>query len=205
MKTNKCHILRNALRFRTWHELVMAQVQADNTQKTSPAMKTNGQNRGTSAFTLIELLVTIAIIGILASLLLTVLADVKRKSKRISCVSNLAQIGKAFAMFANDNQMRMPWNLEKVPQLKENHFGTAMRLPLVPLHLFAGYQYMPVPFSDQYDNDIRESYSFGVSVAIKKNITLQGSYDSYSWGFEGSPESFDKISMGISLHDISGF
>ena len=80
-----------------------------------------------------------------------------------------------------------------------------MRLPLVPVYLFAGYQYMPVPFSDQYDNDIRESYSIGVSIAIKKNITLQGSYDSYSWGFEGLPESFDKISVGISLHDISGF
>jgi len=86
-----------------------------------------------------------------------------------------------------------------------HHFGTAMRLPLIPVHLFAGYQYMPVPFSGQYDNDIRESYSIGVSVAIKKNITLQGSYDSFSWGFEGSPESFDKISVGISLHDISGF
>ena len=90
-----------------------------------------------------------------------------------------------------------------------HHFGAAMRLPIIPVHLFAGYQYLPVPFSpssnQMYFNDIRESYSFGVSVAIKKNITLQGSYDSYSWEFGESPESFDKISVGISLHDISGF
>jgi len=86
-----------------------------------------------------------------------------------------------------------------------HHFGAAMRFPFIPIHLFTGYQHIPVPFSDQYDDNIQESYSFGVSIAIKNNITLQASYDSYSWKFEGSPESFNKISVGISLHDISGF
>jgi len=72
------------------------------------------------AFTLIELLVVIAIIGILASLLLPALANAKRKSKRISCVSNLTQISKAFIGFANDNLQRMPWQL--TPQLEKTHY-----------------------------------------------------------------------------------
>ena len=110
-----------------------------------------------------------------------------------------------------ESDLELPASVVINNQIRDNfsstlchHFGTAMRLPVVPAHLFAGYQYLPVPFSGQYDNNIRESFSFGVSVAIKKNITLQASYDSYMWNFEGSPESFDKISVGISLHEIPG-
>jgi len=85
-----------------------------------------------------------------------------------------------------------------------HHFGFAMRVPVLPVHLFAGYQILPVPFSNQYDNNLRESFSFGCSVAIKKNVTLQASYDNYIWNYDGSPENFDKISIGISLHEIPG-
>jgi len=67
--------------------------------------------RNKKGFTLIELLVVIAIIGILASMLLPVLARSKAKAARIKCVNNLSSIYKAHLGFAQDNGERMPWQL----------------------------------------------------------------------------------------------
>ena len=62
-------------------------------------------------FTLIELLVVVAIIGILAALLLPVLARAQKKANRLRCASNLRQVNLSLLGFANDYNSKFPWML----------------------------------------------------------------------------------------------
>src|SRR5579864_8275512 len=70
------------------------------TRTSPPRMQHLGKAAG---FTLIELLVVIVIIGLLASLLLPVLARAKEAARSTQCRNNLHQIGVAARLYADDN------------------------------------------------------------------------------------------------------
>jgi prepilin-type N-terminal cleavage/methylation domain-containing protein len=69
------------------------------------------------AFTLVELLTVIAIIAVLATLLMTALSTVKKKSRQTVCTGNLRQIALALNMYLDDSPKR-PSGFEALVSVK---------------------------------------------------------------------------------------
>ncbi|HUA65132.1 MAG TPA: prepilin-type N-terminal cleavage/methylation domain-containing protein [Alphaproteobacteria bacterium] len=78
--------------------------------------RSSDQERGcgtvsrSGAFTLIELLIVIAIIAILASILLPVLARAQQRADRAYCLNNMRQLAEAWIMYADDNNSYIALN-----------------------------------------------------------------------------------------------
>jgi prepilin-type N-terminal cleavage/methylation domain-containing protein/prepilin-type processing-associated H-X9-DG protein len=60
------------------------------------------------AFTLVELLMAIAIVGILAAILLPVMAGARNKAHNVACLNNLRQLGIATRLYAEDDNATLP-------------------------------------------------------------------------------------------------
>src|SRR5262249_45468340 len=75
------------------------------------AMAPTSASAARRGFTLIELLVVIPIIAFLAAILFPVFAQARESARKISCLSNMRQIGMATRMYSQDYD-------EKYPQTK---------------------------------------------------------------------------------------
>lgn len=83
-------------------------------------MKRCGLHRREAGFTLLELLVVIGLIALLVSLLLPVLAKVRRAANSTVCLSNLRQMGTAWTMYLSEHRGRLPeyvWHTPTAPDV----------------------------------------------------------------------------------------
>jgi len=112
-----------------------------------------------NGFTLIELLVVIAIIAILAALLLPALAAAKAKAYRVSCTSNLKQIGAAWAMYPIDhNNGLLPLHLKGLARFDQLDTGSTAANPWETHELArmagAAGQTLDIGYDDSFLNKI---------------------------------------------------
>jgi len=75
-----------------------------------------------AGFTLVELLVVIGIIALLAALLMPVLSNARREAQRVSCESNLGQLGKAMQMYVGEHGGRYP-RMSVRPSMNDDYPG----------------------------------------------------------------------------------
>ena len=68
--------------------------------------------RKREGFTLVELLVVITIIIILAAILFPVFARAREKAMQTKCINNLKQMGQGIAMYEDDYDAPMPFNVK---------------------------------------------------------------------------------------------
>jgi prepilin-type N-terminal cleavage/methylation domain-containing protein len=97
-------------------------------QTESETLKRSVDRQIAGGFTLVELLTVIAIIGVLATLLMTALSTAKRKARQAACTSNLRQISLALNMYLED-QERRPTNLSVLVTSKYLPAAAALRCP----------------------------------------------------------------------------
>jgi len=124
-----------------------------------------------AAFTLVELLTVLAIVGILATLLMSTLSIAKKKSRVASSTSNLRQMAIAFTLYQDDHAHRpLTWDtllssgylgserILKCPEDRQGNWGNLVQPDMTGNVATNQHSYLyPLPWDDWAWNRIVKS------------------------------------------------
>lgn len=139
---------------------------------TQPLMKT-GIHKNTGyriGYTLIEMLITIAIIGILLSLLIPMVGKARLRGQSASCQNNLKQQYLSLMMFAEDHDGIMPPGSEEWPPENGLFDGEEIKMTAESLIPYADRTIWYCPSDYMKKKSKRYSYSWSL-YWVKKNIS----------------------------------
>jgi len=124
-------------------------------------------------FTLIELLVTLAIIGILAALLLPMLAEAKWAAQRARCKGNLRQWSLALSLYVHDSTVfphySRPWYEPLLPNI-----GQRVRFEEGHMRLGGGIAYCPAVRMKRVTNPQEIDYGYNQLGTSLPDMSLPG-------------------------------
>ncbi len=108
------------------------------------------KSKNRSAFTLVELLVVIAIIGVLAGLLMPAINNAREAARKMTCTSNLRQLGLAVAEYESAYKI-----LPQAGQLDRDYSVQARLLPFLDEGpLFTALQFDKPAFTGSFSEKI---------------------------------------------------
>lgn len=146
------------------------------------------------AFTQIELIAVIVIIAVLVVLIFPAMRALMEKRKSVACIGNLRQIGQLFALYCNDNQMKLPhannnpfaWYVPLWPYTDNgksiNEGATLYDFPF--LQCPAGTTHQDSLYDYAYDYDLsgrplweaRQNLYYGVPVTGRRWLLIDGGW-----------------------------
>lgn len=93
-----------------------------------------------------------------------------------------------------------------------HHFGMALHVPLLPLHFYFGYQYLPDVYQGlnafrlgnlvpkQLTDRFRSSFSWGASFFLKQGLSITAAFETYYVFYDGENEKPKNTSLSLAYY-----